>query len=117
MSVASINGLQYVDWKDNTMISLLAEKCMLEASKGFAVYKELKMRKPLTPNDWLAVTEDEFDNYQGSLDGKKFGAGLYSAVMQTYVALAAPEARGFKYGVKCNQFFSCPEAHDAVTQT
>ena len=91
---------------------LLYEEGLLEALKGFAAFKEAHLGRPLTPPDWLAVTEEEFDEYQGSsnmifFNPNRPAAGLspgtLAAVTQTTVAQVAPEVIAFKRGIRRDQ--------------
>jgi hypothetical protein len=90
---------------------LLSEEGLLNALKGFAAYTEARIGRPLTPEDWLAVTEDEFDEYQGSsnlifFDPSRPAAGLPPAVtatLQSTVGQVAPEVLAFKRGIKRDQ--------------
>ncbi len=38
------------------------EQMLINALKGFAAYSEAHRGRPLTPDDWLAVTEESFDD-------------------------------------------------------
>ena len=66
----------------------LNEEGLLNALKGFAAHTEAHLGRPLTPDDWLVVTEDEFDEYQGSsslifFDPSRPATGLPPAVSAT----------------------------------
>ncbi|MGL4351678.1 MAG: hypothetical protein ACRCT2_14160, partial [Plesiomonas shigelloides] len=90
---------------------LLNEEGLLNALKGFAAHMEAHLGRPLNPGDWLQVTEDEFDEYQGSsnlifFDPSRPAAGLpptVSATLQTTVGQVAPEVLAFKRGIKRDQ--------------
>lgn len=71
MSPANIKALSYKTRAVNTSINmglLICEEETLQALQGFARYKRDHLGRRLTPDDWLEVTEDEFDEYQGSAD-------------------------------------------------
>ena len=90
---------------------LLNEEGLLNALKGFAAHMEAHLGRPLTPDDWLAVTEEEFDDYQGSsnlifFDPSRPAAGLpptVAATLQSTIGQVAPEVLAFKRGIKRDQ--------------
>jgi hypothetical protein len=90
---------------------LLSEEGLLNALRGFAAHMEAHLGRPLTPADWLQVTEDEFDEYQGSanlifFNPSRPAAGLaptVSATLQATVGQVAPEVLAFKRGIKRDQ--------------
>ena len=45
---------------------LRSEHDSIIALRKFLVFKEAQLLRPFTPSDWLSVTEEEFDEYQGS---------------------------------------------------
>ena len=89
----------------------LNEEGLLNALKGFAAHTEAHLGRPLTPDDWLTVTEDQFDEYQGSsslifFDPSRPAAGLppaIAATLQANVGQVAPEVLAFKRGIKRDQ--------------
>ena len=115
MSNAILSTLTYkgkdANGKPADLPVLPSEQGLINALKGFVAYSEAHMGRPLTPDDWLAVTEELFDEYQGSshlifFDPSKPSAGLpptVSAALQTTVGQVAPEVLAFKRGIKRDQ--------------
>lgn len=116
MSEQNMSALTYKT-KDSTNKVLthhlaLNDISTLEALKGFAVYKEAHIKRLLTPDDWLDVTEDEFDAYQGSshlifFNPNKPAAnpppGALAAVVQTQIGNVAPDVLAFRRGIRRDQ--------------
>ena len=90
---------------------LPSELGLINALKGYAAFQEAHMKRPLTPDDWLTVTEASFDDYQGSshlifFDPSRPSAGLpptVSATLQTNIGQVAQEVLAFKRGIKRDQ--------------
>ncbi|MGL4350702.1 MAG: hypothetical protein ACRCT2_09110, partial [Plesiomonas shigelloides] len=90
---------------------LASEEGLINALKGYAAYSEAQLGRPLTLDDWLALTEESFDAYQGSSHLIFFvpsrpAAGLpptVSATLQTTVGQVAQEVQAFKKGIKRDQ--------------
>ncbi|MGL4349116.1 MAG: hypothetical protein ACRCT2_00790 [Plesiomonas shigelloides] len=69
MSASTISSLAYKTKVASATITvqlLLGEIETLSALQGFARYKEAQTGRALIPADWITVTEEEFDIYQGS---------------------------------------------------
>ena len=73
MSTSTISLLAYKTKVGGVNINvqlLLSEEETLIALQGFASFRENQLGRPFTPDDWVTVTEGEFDTYQGSFHGK-----------------------------------------------
>jgi len=69
MSSASMKALSHKAKVAGVVVNvnlLLSEEEFLTTLQGFARFKHNQLGRPLTPVDWSLVTEDEFDEYQGS---------------------------------------------------
>ena len=83
---------------------LLREQGLINALKGYAVYTEARMGRPLKPKDWLMITEEAFDEYQGTshmifFDPSRPPARLPPAVtatVQSTIGQVAPEVLDIK---------------------
>ncbi len=69
MSHAVLTSLTYKGKDDDEKLVdlpiLPSEQGLISALKGYAAYNEAHMGRSLTPADWLKVTEESFDDYQG----------------------------------------------------
>ena len=61
----------------------LYEKSLVLSLTGFAVFQGSRLGRALTPSDWFLVTQDEFDDYQGSTACITFMATLPPVVDNT----------------------------------
>lgn len=116
MDIATLQTLTYKG-KDATtgkaidLNIISSEQGLIKALKGYAAYNEAQLGHRLTPDDWLAVTADSFDDYQGSshlifFNPNQPSAGLpppVAATLQTTVAQVAPDVLAFKRGIKRDQ--------------
>ena len=91
------------------------EKGLINALKGYVAYSEECMGQPVNPEDWLMVTEEEFDMYHGSthmmfFDPRRPRTGLHptatatatsvSATIQSTVGQVPPEVLDIRLGIK-----------------
>jgi hypothetical protein len=118
MSTAAMKALSYkakVATVNTTIGLLLSEEESLVALQGFARYRELALGRAFTPYDWEAVTEDEFNQYQGSIHPNHMSTSLLmtpaksvstttpSGTPPTPVPQPPSEFLSFKRGIKRDQ--------------
>ncbi len=90
---------------------LPSEQGLINALNGYGAYNEDHMGRSLAPDDWLDVTEEEFDDYHGSahlifFDPNRPLAGhppTISATLQASVGQVAHEVLALKRGIKRDQ--------------
>ena len=71
MSTAEVDALDYESPRDDGTTVVLplgrSHRAMVHAFLGFILYRAQRNR-PITENDWLHVTQQEFDDYRVSSD-------------------------------------------------
>jgi hypothetical protein len=73
MSSSAMKSLSHktqVAGKPVTIGLLTGEAELLEALQGFAAFMESSIGHPLSSADWMVISEEEFDEYQGSVHSR-----------------------------------------------